>query len=156
YYFEKDQLVWGSIGVGPGNGHVHDWENIIIFAQGDEVKRVAPSCHGKYSGATSTPRLDGTRAKVVYHKDGASTHCFRMANEADDGIENHTGQWFLGNLVGWDNWPVLDGSSLRDRVYNAWPGGVGPKFWDADDKFTNTLRDAAGDSVPGFDPAVDE
>ncbi|KIL85997.1 hypothetical protein FAVG1_10967 [Fusarium avenaceum] len=156
YYFEKDQLVWGSIGVGPGNGHTHDWENVIVFVQGEDVKRVAPSCHGNYDHATNEPRLDGQRAKVVYHKDSGSTHCWRMANEADDGIENFTGQWFIGNLVGWDNWPVVNGRSLRDALYDAWNGGIGPKFWDKDDSFTNTLRKAAGDGAPGFDPAVDE
>ncbi|KAM0550180.1 hypothetical protein ACHAPJ_009028 [Fusarium lateritium] len=156
YYFEKDQLVWGSIGVGPGNGHTHDWENIVVFVKDDEVKRVAPSCHGKYEHATNTPRLDGKHAKVVYHKDSGSTHCWRMANEADDGIENYTGQWFLGNLVGWDNWPVVNGRSLRDTLYDAWHGGIGPKFWDNGDSFTNTLRSAAGDGAPGFDPAKDE
>jgi hypothetical protein len=146
---------WGTIGAGPGNGHTHDWENIVVFVQGEDVKRVAPSCHGKYDHATNEPRLDGQRAKVVYHKDKGETHCWRMANEADDGIENFTGQWFIGNLVGWDNWPVVNGRSLRDTLYDAWNGGIGPKFWDKDDSFTNTLRKAAGDGAPGFDPAVD-
>jgi hypothetical protein len=79
-----------------------------------------------------------------------------MANEGDDAVENYTGQWFIGNLVGWDNWPVVNGRSLRDYLFDAWNGGVGPKFWDAENKFTDNLRKAAGDGAPGFDPAVDE
>ncbi|KAF5026433.1 hypothetical protein F66182_1498 [Fusarium sp. NRRL 66182] len=152
YYFEKDQLIWGSINA--KGSHTHDWENIIVFVKDDEVKRVAPSCHGNYGGATNTPRLDGKHAKVVYHKDSGRTHCWRMANEADDGIENYTGKWFIGNLIGWDNWPAVNGRSLRDSLWDAWHGDIRPKFWN--DDFTNTLRAAAGDGVPGFDPAVDE
>ncbi|KAF5560636.1 hypothetical protein FPHYL_6543 [Fusarium phyllophilum] len=149
--------IWGTINAaGGGNGHTHDWENVVVFVQGEDVKRVAPSCHGGYEHATNTPRLDGQRAKVVYHKDGGFTHCWRMANEGDVDIENYTGQWFIGNLVGWDNWPVVNGRSLRDYLYDAWNGGVGPKFWDKDDSFTKKLGEAAGDQCPGFDPAKDE
>jgi hypothetical protein len=34
-----------------------------------------------------------------------------------------------------------------------WSGGVGPKL---DDEFGDSLKDAAGDGVEGFDPYVDE
>jgi hypothetical protein len=34
----------------------------------------------------------------------------------------------------------------------AWSGGVGPKL---DSEFTDSLRAAAGDGVPGFDPSID-
>ncbi|KAK8112936.1 hypothetical protein PG984_013462 [Apiospora sp. TS-2023a] len=155
YYFEKDQPVWGSF----GHGHNHDWENIVVFAKGDDIKRVAPSCHGKYEHAKNDGFLhDGTHAKMVYHKDGPNTHCWRFANDDDNKKqENYTKQWVLGNLIGWNNWPSVQGKgSLRDVLYNAFNGGVGPKFWDKDDKFTSTLRAAAGNSVPGFDPAKDQ
>lgn len=36
YYFEKDQ----SMGL---SGHRHDWENIVVFTDGDKVVRVAAS-----------------------------------------------------------------------------------------------------------------
>ncbi|KLU88286.1 hypothetical protein MAPG_07273, partial [Magnaporthiopsis poae ATCC 64411] len=83
YYFEKDQVLCGSYAA----GHRHDWENIVIFVRDNQVKRVAPSCHAEYSKATNSPRLQGQRAKVVYHKDGGRTHCFRYATAADDKIE---------------------------------------------------------------------
>ena len=38
-------------------------------------------------------RCDGTHAKVVYHKDGVSTHCFRLANSNDEPPENHQRTW---------------------------------------------------------------
>ena len=85
----------------------------------------------------------------MYHKDGGSTHCFRMANAADDGIENYTGNWFLGSLVGWNFWPSAE---LRTKGMT-WSGGIKPKL--TDDKFADTLRAAAGNAVPGFNPDVD-
>jgi hypothetical protein len=117
YYFEKDQIVCGSF----AGGHRHDWENIVVFVKDDQVKRVAPSCHGGYGGATNTPRIkDGVRAKVVYHKDSGRTHCLRMANEADDKVENHTGDWFLGRLIGWNNWPNegLRNTAMRPSYFH--------------------------------------
>ncbi len=114
------------------------------------MRRVAPSCHDNYGGATNWPRLhEGTRAKVVYHKDGGQTHCFRMANAADDSIENYTGRWFIGNLIGWRNWP---NTGLRDRLAN-FHQGASPKLRDG--VFAGYLREAAGNQVPGFNPDVD-
>lgn len=121
-----------------------------VFSQGDTVVRVAPSCHGNYDGASNTVPLDGTRTYLVYHKDGVGTHCFRFANDGDiGGPENPTGAFHTAPLVGWDSWPDV---GLRDKMLQAWSGGVGPKL---DDEFENSLRSAAGDGVPGFDPALD-
>ncbi|KAK3387787.1 necrosis inducing protein [Podospora didyma] len=147
YYFEKDQTVWGSY----GTGHRHDWENVIVFTKDNAVQRVAPSCHGKYDQASNTFRSDESgRPKIVYHQDGGLTHCFRHANEQDEQIENYTGKWFLGNLIGWNNWSSND---LRAKMLANWAGGVGPKL--PDDKFAGSLRAAAGDAVAGFNPDVD-
>ncbi|KAG5657789.1 hypothetical protein KAF25_007822 [Fusarium avenaceum] len=72
-YYEKDQ---GALGTFAG-GHRHDWENIVVFAQGDNVVR-----------------------------DGAGTHCYRFANDDDRANpENPTGSFFKAPLVGWNNWP---------------------------------------------------
>jgi hypothetical protein len=153
YYFEKDQVSWGNT----ISGHQDDWENVVIFVKDNQVKRVAPSCHGGYSKATNSPRLqDNTHAKVVFHKDGGGTHCWRNAEEKDDKVENERGSWLWGTLVGWNNWPkASDGGSLRDKMFLRWQEGVAPKFWDHKDVFTNKLREAAGNDVPGFDPAKD-
>jgi hypothetical protein len=146
YYFEKDQAVMGSF----LGGHRHDWENIVVFTQGDNVVRVAPSCHGGYDGASNSFPADGPRPQLVYHKDGVGTHCFRFANDDDiANPENPTGSFHTAPLVGWDSWPNV---GLRDTMLNAWSGGVGPKL---DSEFTDSLRNAAGDGVPGFDPAID-
>ncbi|GAB1310668.1 Necrosis inducing-domain-containing [Madurella fahalii] len=152
YYFEKDQAICGSF----LGGHRHDWENVVVFVKDDQVKRVSPSCHGEYQHPSDAPMLDGEhRVKMVYHKDGAGTHCIRNAKPADDGIENHTGKWFSSKVVGWEGWPSTE---LRDKVLDGknWSGdgGIRPKLGDND--FAKNLRDAAGDGVPGFDPEKDE
>lgn len=132
-------------------GHKHDWENIVVFTQGDTVVRVAPSCHGGYDGASNSFPLSGSNPQLVYHKDGAGTHCFRFANDDDiANPENSFGVFYRSPVVGWDSWPSTD---LRDSMLSAWSGGVGPKL---DDEFTDSLTAAAGDGVPGFDPTVDE
>ncbi|RSL76466.1 hypothetical protein CEP51_009933 [Fusarium floridanum] len=112
---------------------------------------------GGYGGSTHSPRLgDDTHPKVVYHKDGGSTHCMRMVNEGDDDVENYTEDWATSPLVGWGWWPTTDnGRAYRDLVYGKWPNDATavPKFWDADDMYTNTLPKAAGDCCEDFDPS---
>lgn len=53
YYFEKDVYRKDD----PIGGHRRDWENFVVFLEGDQVKKVTSSCHGDYSGRTETPRL---------------------------------------------------------------------------------------------------
>jgi Necrosis inducing protein (NPP1) len=110
---------------------------------------VAPSCHGGYDSGDGVP-FDGQHPLLVYHKDSVTTHCFRTASGNDvANPENPTGAFHRAPLVGWNNWPSEE---LRSRMLSNWSGGVGPKL---DDEFTNELREAAGDRVPGFDPALD-
>ncbi|KAK4230059.1 necrosis inducing protein, partial [Podospora fimiseda] len=153
YYFEKDQMMLGSL----LGGHRHDWENTVVFVDMKEnkVKRVSPSCHDKYEKPTHSPQMFNSHPKVVYHKHEGRTHCIRNANVDDDkNIENHTKGWFQGKLVGWEGWPH---QWMRDTVTNGWTwsrdGGIRPKFGDRD--FADRLAKAAGDGVPGFDPNVD-
>lgn len=94
YYFEKDQTIDGSCGV----GHKNDWEHIVVWVKdGDEMPSyVAVSQHkGWEVKAAADVRWLDTHPKTIYHKDGGLTHDFRFANEEDDNIENHTGQWFV-------------------------------------------------------------
>ncbi|KAJ1334967.1 NPP1 family protein [Microdochium nivale] len=147
YYFERDFWFFG--------GHMHDWENLVVFVQDGAVKRVAPSCHGKYDDATNEPRMDGDRVKAVYHTDAGTTRCWRISSDGDEPPENFSGSWWLGTLVGYNYWPTVNGQLLREKVWQTWPSGVAPKLWDDGDAFTNNLRAAAGDGAPGFDPAID-
>ena len=61
YYFEKDQAVGGSF----LGGHRHDWENIVVFTQGNNVVRVAPSYHGRYDGASNSFLMSGRHPLLV-------------------------------------------------------------------------------------------
>ena len=95
-------------------------------------------------------RIAGTHPKIVYHKDGASTHCFRIANGDDEAIENVKGVWWRSPLVGWLGFPTRE---LREKMLNNWSGGVGPKLDDAE--FASKLADAQDDVAEGFDPNID-
>ncbi|KAK0648264.1 necrosis inducing protein [Cercophora newfieldiana] len=113
YYFEKDVAIpnFADIGI----GHRHDWEHIAVWTLHRTPAYVAVSQHGGYEiKAAKDVRWDAeTHPKVVYHKDGAQTHCFRFANQGDDKIENHKKVWFRGDLVSYDGFP----SGIRDKLF---------------------------------------
>ncbi|KAK3936960.1 necrosis inducing protein-domain-containing protein [Diplogelasinospora grovesii] len=110
YYFEKDVAIadfWDP-------GHTHDWEHIAVWVKDDKAQYVGASQHGNYEiKAAADVRWDGEHPKMVYHKDGLSTHCFRFANTADDNIENAKGVWFRGALVSYNGFPT----GIRDLLY---------------------------------------
>ncbi|WP_328786404.1 MULTISPECIES: NPP1 family protein [unclassified Streptomyces] len=112
YYFEKDVAVehWPDAG-----GHVHDWEHIAVWVQNDQAKWVSASQHGGYEIKAADDVLwDGTHPKLVYHKDGASTHNFRFASSGDEPPENHYHRWMRSPLVSSNGFP----SGLRDKLFD--------------------------------------
>ena len=132
-------------------GHRHDWEHIVVFVQGDAVKVVAASAHGDYDTKDAQDvRFEGDRAKIVYHKDGGSTHAFRFASAKDDGIENARGVWFRGVLVGWNGFP---NTGVRDKLVAADFGHA--SFALKDGNFKKQIDYARNDKVPGLDSGVD-
>lgn len=141
-YFEKDQVSHG-----PGSaGHRHDWEHVVVWIHEDEVKYVSTSAHGGFDvHDRDSVRFDGDNPKIVYHKDGISTHCFRLANDNDEPPENHYGDWRKPDIVGWDGYP----EGLRDKLVEADFGSatLGIK----DDTFNSHLEKAMPDDIP-FDP----
>ncbi|MFD5316750.1 NPP1 family protein [Streptomyces sp. NPDC127098] len=141
-YFEKDQAVAGS-GLG---GHRHDWEHVVVWVRNDQAQYVATSAHGDFDIYRADQiRWDGTHPKIVYHKDGVSTHCFRPANSNDEPPENHEGTWQYPPLVGWNGYPA----GLRDRLGQADFGSA--TFGLRDASFASHLDRALPDGVP-FDP----
>ncbi|MEV4182072.1 hypothetical protein AB0J28_11610 [Streptosporangium canum] len=62
-------------------------------------------------------RLDpgGTHPKIVYHKDGGSTHAFRFADAADDAVENHAGGRFYPRRIGWNGYLGISNGDVRFR-----------------------------------------
>ncbi|MDH2388948.1 NPP1 family protein [Streptomyces sp. HNM0663] len=141
-YFEKDQAIpgWDPF------GHRHDWEHVVVWVQGDEAKYVATSAHGDFDVYPRDKiRWDGAHPKVVYHKDGLSTHCFRPANSNDEPPENHQHTWQYPALVGWNGYPA----GLRDKLANADFGSA--HFGIKDGSFEGNLAEAKPSGVP-FDP----
>lgn len=106
YYFEMDP-IWIDLWVTTvKEGHRHDWEHVIVWTKDDKPEYVAVSQHGDYElRAPDEFEWDGTHAKVVYHKNTLNTRAIRFANERDDGIENHSGEWFHGDLLSWYGFP---------------------------------------------------
>lgn len=141
-YFEKDQAVAGS-GLG---GHRNDWEHVVVWVEDGQAQYVATSAHGKFNVYPRDQiRWDGTHPKVVYHKDGIGTHCFRPANSNDEPPENHQGTWQFPDLVGWGGYPA----GLRDKLsaYDFGSANFGLK----DASFPSHLAAALPSGVP-FDP----
>jgi hypothetical protein len=141
-YFEKDQATLGPAAI----GHRHDWEHVVVWTNANEVKYVSVSQHAGYKVAPASEiRFDGTHPKVVYNKDGASTHDFRLANNNDEPPENSTGNWFYPRLVGWNGYPA----GLRDKLMNADFGDATIKINDA--RFNDALANSEPAGIP-FDP----
>lgn len=141
-YFEKDQAVAGS-GLG---GHRHDWEHVVVWVQNNEVRYVSTSAHGNFNVyGRDQIQWDGTHPKIVYHKDGVGTHCFRPANSGDEPPENHYHAWQFPRLVGWNGFP--DG--LRDKLSQADFGSA--VFGLKDGNFNYHLEKAKPANI-SFDP----
>ncbi|MFF3460768.1 NPP1 family protein [Streptomyces sp. NPDC002730] len=141
-YFEKDQAVPGiSLG-----GHRHDWEHVVVWVQHNQAKYVATSAHGDFNVYPRNQiRWDNTHPKVVYHKDGVRTHCFRPANSNDEPPENHQHTWQFPKLVGWNGYPA----GLRDKLSQADFGSA--HFGLKEGDFISHLAEAKPAGIP-FDP----
>lgn len=140
-YFEKDQAVPGV----DCCGHRHDIEHVVVWVSGDQVKFVSTSAHGDFTThPAGDVTFEGTHPRIVYHKDGALTHCFRLAN-SDEQPENHKGTWQRPALVGWGNFPA----GIRDKLVTADFGkaSLGIK----NGAFANNLEKAKPDGIP-FNP----
>ncbi|MEU5658909.1 NPP1 family protein [Streptomyces sp. NPDC047737] len=138
-YFEKDQAVAGS-GLG---GHRHDWEHVVVWTQNNVARYVSTSAHGDFDTYSADAiRWDGTHPKIVYHKDGWSTHCFRPAGSNDEPPENHYHDWRYPSLVGWNGYPA----GLRDKLSQADFGSA--VFGLKDGNFADHLEKAEPAGIP--------
>jgi len=140
-YFEKDQAVEGV----DAFGHRHDIEHVVVWANNGDPQYVSTSAHGGFSTySRDQVQWEGTHPKIVYHKDGAGTHAFRLAN-ADEQPENDYGTWQYPALVSWNNYP----EGIRDKLVAADFGhaSLGIK----DGAFEDNLGKAKPENVD-FDP----
>ncbi|MFB4289669.1 NPP1 family protein [Nonomuraea sp. ATR24] len=109
-YFQKDQKNDGTL---VHNGHVHDWEHIVVWTKDNEVKYVAASQHGSYVVREPAEiEMDGDHPKIVYHLQGGDTHAFRFADKGEQ-PENHEGRWHEPDLISWSGFPS---NALRDKL----------------------------------------
>lgn len=139
-YFEKDQVLPGCC------GHRHDLEHVVVWVQDGQARYVSASAHGDYDTRPADQvRWEGTHPKIVYHKDGGSTHAFRFAAGHDDPPENHYGVWQYPDLVGWDHFPP----GIRDTLASADFGSAQLDL--RDDRFGSALERARPAGID-FDP----
>jgi hypothetical protein len=143
-YFEKDQaLANSSIG-----GHRHDWEHVVVWVQNDQAKYVSTSAHGDFNiHDVAVVLWAGTHPKIVYHKDGASTHDFRLGNANDEPPENYYHTWRYPTLVGWNGYPA----GIRDTLSNYDFGSA--NFGLKDANFVNLITEAMPAGI-SFNPAA--
>ena len=112
-YFEKD--VWLDFGF-LKDGHRHDIEVVVVYTQNDTFQYGAVSAHGDLTvrfkddiqfddngGNWGGSNVDHMR--VVYHKDGITTHSFRFSQNGDGVAENPKREWLTPKLVSWTNLP---------------------------------------------------
>jgi hypothetical protein len=141
FYFEKDQAVAGV----DCCGHRHDLEHIVVWVRDDQAEYVATSQHGGYAvHPRDEVTWNDTHARSIYHKDGVSTHCFRLAS-SDEAPENDYGEWQYPDLVSWDNFPA----GIRDKLVSADFGHASLAIKDG--AFEDNLNKAKPDGID-FDP----
>ncbi len=142
--FEKDQAALG----GGSAGHRHGWEHVVVWVHEGRAEYVSTFSHGGFTvhDRDALP-FEGSHPKVVHHKDGISTHCFRAAENdgGDEPPEHHKGAWQYPALVGWDGCP----EGLRDTLAGADFGSA--TLGIRDDTFAAHLAGAKPGSIP-FDP----
>ncbi|MPY55628.1 NPP1 family protein [Streptomyces spongiae] len=148
-YFEKDMSCANCT----PTSHRHDWEAAVVWIpQGASTpQHVAVSAHGKYTKASfSSVQKDGVRLKVVYHKEGGSTHSFRFAKSGEVPEAWSDGGWDHPGLVSWNSFPAgNNGVNLQSKMQNATWGKA--NFPLKDGRFVEELKNAKPDGIP-FDP----
>jgi hypothetical protein len=137
-YFEKDQAVhWSFLG-----GHRHDVETVIVWTgridywsggSSEFASHIAVSAHGRFTTRHLTETIHHLgHAHVVYHKDGASTHAFRFANQSDRARVE-----FLGN---WGEFYAPDIIS-HYRAYQSWSDDEWDRYWQ-NSQYRTRLQDS--------------
>ncbi|KAG5919335.1 hypothetical protein E4U42_006547 [Claviceps africana] len=164
HYFQKDVGLEHVGGV--ASGHRHEWENVVVVVKDGTgfPALVAVSAHDGYivqRPSNRTPpklRFQGmfspcAHPKVVYHKNGPGTHCFRFAKIEDEMIKNDKHYWIRGALIEWNKWPSFE---VRDRMVRAFANtGTEPKISDA--HFAKYLEKALKkQNIYGFNPWIEE
>lgn len=144
-YFEKDMSCAGCT----PTSHRHDWEGVVVWVpQGQSTPGfVSVSRHGQYETKSwsDVPAKTGVRARVVYHKDGVSTHVMRFAGADEQPEAWGNGGWDEPALLSWEN---LD-PTLRDKLNSSSWGDA--NFPLQDSRWPTELSRAKPSGIP-FQP----
>ncbi len=111
-YFLKDQATVF------GGGHRHDWEHAAIWTTNGAVTHGGYSAHGDLiNQPISKLQLQNGHLKIVYHKDGLTTHAMRFAG-ANEYAENAYGQFVTPPIISWYSMygDGVDNEELRARL----------------------------------------
>ncbi|KAG9193077.1 hypothetical protein G6011_03112 [Alternaria panax] len=99
---------------GPGLGHRHDWENIVVWLSAQSttatIRGVAISAHGDYDKVTK-PNLSGTRPLIGYRSIFPVNH--QLISESTKGGEQP--------VIAWDSMPAaakkaIENTDFRDAT----------------------------------------
>lgn len=143
-YFLKDQATIF------GGGHRHDWEHAAVWTINGQLAHAGYSAHGKlYNAAVGSLPLQGAHVKIVYHKDGVTTHAMRFASSTEV-AENGYGQFVAPAIVSWTTvrGDGLSNADMRARLnsYNFGSATIPMR----DDNFLNNLNTYRPAGFPAF------
>lgn len=147
-YFEKDQIMDYV-----GGGHRHDWEHAAVWTKNGVVTHGTYSSHGNQTTkpASELPFQNG-RLKIVYHKDGVTTHAFRFA-KAGEYAENAYGTFVTPTIVSWYQMvgDGLSNSQMRARLNSFDYGSATLPIKDSN--FLNNINNGKPSDYPTFTSA---
>jgi hypothetical protein len=146
-YFLKDQIS------ALGGGHRHDWEHAAIWTKNGVPTHGGYSAHGKlYNAEIGTLDMQDGHMKIVYHKDGALTHCMRFAKTGEVAVNGY-GRFVTPNIV---SWQALWGDGVTNAQMRAKLGAFdyGPAIIPLrDDNFLGNLNTYKPAEYPAFTSA---
>jgi hypothetical protein len=144
-YFLKDQILAGI-----QSGHRHDWEYAAVWTRDGVVTHGSYSAHGDlFTAAASNLPFENGHLKIVYHKDGVSTHAFRFAG-AGEAAENPYGRFVTPAITSWFEFQGdgLDNEAMRTLLNKYDYGSATVPL--RDNNFLGNLNTYKPAEYPGF------
>lgn len=144
-YFEKDQIIANI-----ESGHRHDWEHAAVWTRNGVVTHASFSAHGELiTQSADSVAFENGHVKIVYHKDGATTHAFRFGGE-DELAENPYGHFVTPDIV---SWFTAKGDNFNNQDFRSLMNGFdygSANFPLTDFRFEGNLNEFRPDGYPEF------
>jgi hypothetical protein len=148
-YFKKDQNSLKG-------GHRHDWEHAAIWTTNGIITHGGVSAHGRMETKiySDLPLDKNNHMKVVYHKDGLSTHALRFAKK-NEVAENPYHSFVTPTLASWYSLTGegISNSEMRTRLNNFNYGSAVLPVKQCN--FFDNLNDFKPSNYPVFQPHED-